>query len=243
MSASSLRYLLMQVRNEDDPMREQEVACFARALGCETGAIATFDLLVATPTHQDIGAADVILFGGSGDYSAADDSPWLQETLDALREIHAAGKPTFASCWGFQALARALGGRCIHDPARAELGTIGLKLTEAGAADPVFGGLPRAFEAQAGHQDHLVELPPDAVLLASSDRVRNQAFTFAGKPIYSTQFHPELRHTDLIARVTQYPEYVQRIAGVPFDVFLRDWCRETPEANGLLRRFVQHVFG
>lgn len=237
------RYLLMQVRNGEDPMRDQEVICFARALGCPPRDIEQFDLLTRIPSRREIAAADAILFGGSGDYSAAGDSRWLLRTLDALREIHDLEKPTFASCWGFQALARALGGRCIHDPSKAELGTIRLRLTAAGRADPVFGRLPPVFDAQAGHQDHVVELPPDAVLLASSDRVENQAFTFAGKPIFCTQFHAELTPSDLAARVKQYPKYVEEIAGVPFNVFLRDWCRETPDVNRLLRYFVQHVFG
>jgi GMP synthase (glutamine-hydrolysing) len=237
------RYLLMQVRNLDDPMRDQEIACFARGLACETSDIARLDLLAAVPTRREVAAADVILFGGSGDYSAAGDSPWLHRTLDALREVHELNKPTFASCWGFQALSRALGGRCIHDPPKAELGTVELHLTPAGKRDPVFGNLPPIFTAQAGHQDHVVDLPPGAVLLASSGRVRNQAFTFAGKPIYCTQFHPELSRCDLAARVRQYPTYVERIAGVPIEEFLRTSCRETPEANGLLHRFVEHVFG
>ena len=34
-----LRYLLLQVRNHDDPMAGHEVECFARALGCETAHI------------------------------------------------------------------------------------------------------------------------------------------------------------------------------------------------------------
>jgi hypothetical protein len=39
-----------------------------------------------------------------------------------------------------------------------------------------------------------------------------------------------------------YPEYVARIARVPFDEFVHS-CRETPEANSLLRRFVTLMFG
>ena len=85
-------------------------------------------------------------------------------------------------------------------------------------------------------------MPPDAVLLASSDRVREQAFRFAGKPIYCTQFHPELDRTALMERVIAYPEYVARIARVPYEEFMAS-CRETPEANSLLRRFVEIVFG
>ena len=46
-----IRYLLLQVRNQDDPMRPQEVGCFARALGCEPTQIRTFDLLDGAPTE------------------------------------------------------------------------------------------------------------------------------------------------------------------------------------------------
>jgi GMP synthase (glutamine-hydrolysing) len=80
------------------------------------------------------------------------------------------------------------------------------------------------------------------VLLASSARVRHQAFRFTGKPIYCTQFHPELDRTAMLERVRAYTEYVERIAGASYDEFVHD-CRETPEANLLLRRFVELVFG
>jgi hypothetical protein len=46
----------------------------------------------------------------------------------------------------------------------------------------------------------------------------------------------------MLERVVAYPEYVARIARVPFDDFIQN-CRETPEANSLLRRFVKLVFG
>jgi len=248
-----LRYLLLQTRNSDDDMRAQEVRCFSRALDCDANDIAVVDFLQRGPTPDDLDAADMVLLGGSGHYSAAAEldgpsepgrprpSSWLERSLDFLRDLHRRAKPTFASCWGFQAMARALGGRCIHDPPYAELGTIELHLTDAGRADPVFGPLPPTFTGQAGHEDHVTELPPDAVLLASSDRVRHQAFRFAGKPIYCTQFHPELNRQAIIERVRAYPEYVERIAAVPHDQFLAT-VRETPEANQLLRRFVRVVF-
>ena len=105
-----------------------------------------------------------------------------------------------------------------------------LQLTDAGRDDPLFGQLPPTFAAQAGHEDHVVELPPDAVLLASSARVPEQAFRFAGQPIYCTQFHPELDRAAMMERVVAYPEYVARIARMPYDEFIHS-CRETPEAN------------
>lgn len=246
-----LRYLLLQTRNTGDPMAAQEVRCFARALGCEISAIQIFDLLSASPSTETLQAADMLLLGGSGHYSVASDpnepgrprphSQWLDRALDTLRRVHRLAKPTFASCWGFQAMARAMGGECVNDLLNAEVGTIELQLTDAGRGDPIFGNLPFNFDAQAGHEDHVIRLPPDAVLLASSSRVAEQAFRFAGRPIYCTQFHPELDCKAMFERVIAYPEYIARIARIPFDDFVNS-MRETPEANLLLQHFVHHFF-
>jgi GMP synthase (glutamine-hydrolysing) len=211
-------------------------------LDCDLSAIDVVDLLGAAVPVSKLHGADMLLLGGSGHYSAAGEGAWLDRALDLMREIHRLARPSFASCWGFQAMARALGGRCVHDLPNAEVGTIEIHLSAAGRDDPLFSTLPSRFAAQAGHEDHVTELPRDAVLLASSPRVREQAFCFAGKPIYCTQFHPELDRTAMIERVLAYPEYVARIARVPFEEFIES-CRDSPEANALLLRFVDLVFG
>ncbi len=236
----SVQYLLLQVRNAHDPMRQQEVRCFARALGCDLSQIRVWDLISGIPSQTLLDSVDVVLLGGSGDYSVAEGGPWLSEALEGMRELYTCDKPTFASCWGFQAMARALGGSVVTDLSRAELGTHLLYVTREGQHDPVFGPLGDAFLAQMGHQDIVVELPPGAVLLASSERVANQAFCFPNKPIYCTQFHPELRRNDLVERLKAYPQYVELIAGTSIAEFA-ETCRDTPEAEALLPRFIQHV--
>ncbi|MEM6656348.1 MAG: type 1 glutamine amidotransferase [Planctomycetota bacterium] len=247
MTPPRLRFLLMQVRDAGDPVIAQEVRCFAETLGCEPSQLTTHSLLEGPPPRALLDANDLVLIGGSGDYSAASpiaagENPWLASAFDALRDLHADAKPTFASCWGFQAFCRALGGDCVRDEAAAELGSIPLNLTNAGRDDPVFGVLPSAFLGHAGHQDRVNRLPPDAVLLASSDRVAEQAVRFADKPIYATQFHPELTRATLIERVEAYPEYVEQIAGVPLPRFA-ETLAETPDANTLISKMVQVVFG
>src|SRR5690606_19487935 len=131
--------------------------------------IAVVDLLNEQPGAAQLEAIDVVLLGGSGHYSVAEETSlaepadeWLKRALDVLRGLHADRKPTFASCWGFQAMARALGGRVIHDGAHAEIGTHHVRLTPAGLSDPVFGPLGETFLGQMGHEDHVVELPPGA---------------------------------------------------------------------------------
>ena len=64
-------------------------------------------------------------------------------------------------------------------------------------------------------------------------------FLLRGRPIYCTQFHPELDRAAMLERVIAYPEYIARIARISFDEFIQN-VRETPEANSLLRRFVEH---
>lgn len=235
------RYLLLQVRDKGDPVIRQEVCCFAEALGCGTDRVTTHDLLGGCPSRPLLDRHDLVLLGGSGDYSAAgpiDDgqNAWLARALDALRQLHSLGKPTFASCWGFQALCRAMGGECVHDSANAELGSVELELTDAGRDDPIFGRLPKVFLGFEGHQDRVTRLPEEAVLLASSHRVAEQALRFRGRPIYATQFHPELTRETLIERLRSYPEYVERIAGVPLHVFTAG-LPEASDSHGLLRRF------
>lgn len=234
------KFLLLQVRNPDDPMREHEVACFARSLVCRPEQIEIFDLLSGVPSVSRLDAVDVVLLGGSGDYSVAEGGQWLPPALEAMRELYDLGKPTFASCWGFQALAKALGGEVVTDISHAEVGSIEVRLTEAGRCDPLFGPLGDRFLAPMGHQDCVVRLPPDAVLLASSAKVENQAFKIADKPIYCTQFHPELNRQGLLDRVRAYPWYVEKITGDSFERFAQQ-LQETPASNQLLARFTRQL--
>lgn len=235
-----IRYLLIQIRNASDPMLLQEVDCFARALGVPTRQIETHDLLSGAASNEQLEAIDAILIGGSGDYSVVQGGPWLPRALTFLRDLVEFGKPMFASCWGFQALSKALGGEVVTDLNRAEVGTLEVTLTPQGSDDVVFGSCGNSFLATMGHQDIVMKLPPGAIHLARSQRVENQAFRIAGKPIYGTQFHPELDLAAFLARVRAYPQYVESIVGIPYEEFERG-CQETPQSNRLLTRFAASI--
>lgn len=237
-----IRFLLLQVRNPDDPMRHHEVRCFSDCFGCPTENIEVFDLLSGAPSARVLAESDVVLLGGSGDYSVARGGPWLPAALDAMVTLYETRKPTFASCWGFQALARALGGEVVTDHALAEVGTIWLELTPEGEADPVFGPLGRRFQVQIGHEDIVTALPPQATLLASSERVANEAFRLEGAPIYATQFHPEIGRQGLIDRLKSYPSYLP-LAGAATVEELEAITPETPHTVGILTRFLDVALG
>jgi len=232
-------FLLLQVRDPHDTMLVQEVNCFAESLQCDSGQITVFDLLSGCPSADYFSKFDVVLLGGSGDYSVAEGGEWMPPALRAMRELYDLGIPTFASCWGFQAMAAALGGEVVTDLARAELGTVEVFLTDEGKSDPLFGCLEESFLAPMGHQDCVVALPPNAIRMAFSDKVENQAFRIRDKPIYGTQFHPELNRTSLIQRVKAYPQYVESITGDPLDAFVEK-CQST-DLQKLLLQFARSV--
>lgn len=236
----ALRYLLLQVREPHDAMRDQEVRCFARALDCEPAQIQVLDLIRHAPSRGDLDGVDIVLLGGSGDYSVVTGGAWLHRALDAVAGLHEIKKPTFASCWGFQAMARALGGTVVTDLERAELGTFEVHLTDLGKHDPVLGSLESPFLAHEGHQDIVTALPAEAELLATTNGGIYQAFRLLDAPIYCTQFHPELDRHAYLERIRQYPEYLENLLGISIELFASR-CQETPVANQILRRFVQFV--
>ena len=240
MTPSSKRFLLLQVREPGDPMAANEASAFRRALGLEADRLEVFDLLADAPGLSRLRSADAVLIGGSGDHSVVRGGPWLAGAMGAMELLYEHSIPTFASCWGFQGLAMALGGRVVTDHARAEVGVLPLDLTDAGRRDPVFGPIGSGFPVVIGHEDIVDELPPGAVSLASSSMIENEALKFVGKPIYATQFHPELIKADLIQRIAAYPPYLP-LTGARSLEELRATMPETPGAAGLLRRFVEEV--
>lgn len=234
-------FVLLQIRNPDDPMRQHEVEAFARVLQVAPESVRVIDLLTTSLTPAHLTQGDVFLLGGAGEYSAAGEGEWLDRALDSLRLIHATRKPTFASCWGFQAMARAMGGKVIHDIARMEVGTHRLYLTDAGTHDPIFSPLAPSFLGQMGHEDHVVELPANTTLLAYSDKVSHQAYCFTDAPIYCTQFHPELNREDLQQRLEAYPDYMLKVAKI-LKAHSATWVQDTTPSEGILRRFVERYF-
>lgn len=222
-------------------MREHEIGCFERCFACDPAQIRIFDLLSGAPSPALIDEVDVVLLGGSGDYSVVRGGPWLPGALDAMKGLVETAKPTFASCWGFQALARAMGGEVVTDRTRAEVGATRMSLTDAGADDPVFGPLGDRFLAIAGHEDHVVSLPEGAVLLATSEQSENQAFRFEGKPIYATQFHPELDREGFLDRMRRYPSYVP-LTGAASLEDLSATMPDTSHTTGVLERFLAVAF-
>lgn len=198
------KILLLQARNLDDPMINHEIRCFRERIPREY-EISNHNLVVGPWDDSILDDFQAVMVGGSGDYGAADNThSWFEPSLGVLRTVVERDLPLFCSCWGHEALAVALGGTVEIDNDGYELGVLELDLTEGGAADPLFGTLPDRFRAPLGHSEQVTKLPPGAVLLASTDRCRVQAYRVGEKPVYSCQFHPELSSERLWERVDAY---------------------------------------
>ncbi len=239
MVPKSFKMLLLQARNDDDPMRGQEHECFAQRSGLELEQVVCHDLLAGAPSKSEFKKYDVISVGGSGDYYVSKGNlPHFEGFMDCLREIVVEGQPTFSSCYGFQAMARALGGEVIFDPENTEVGTYELELTAAGKEDPLFGNLPQKFMAQLGHKDRVVTLPDGFEHLAQSPLCPLQAFKVKDKPIWAAQFHPELDHLTNKHRFTYYIDgYINSMPGATKENVLSRFV-PSPESSDLLKSFV-----
>lgn len=229
------RILLLQARLPDDPVRREEVESFAERADLPVSAFEPWDLLAGPPSLAHARRCDALMVGGSGDFSVSrGDLPALDRLLDFLAEWSEAGVPTFASCFGFQCLVAALGGEVVHDPDATEVGTFDLNLTEAGRRDELFGELPQRFAAQLGRKDRAARLPDGVPNLVRSERCPFQALRLPGRPVWATQFHPEL---DRAANLARFERYGAGYGGR----FRAPELRESPQASRLLRLFVARV--
>lgn len=232
MPDADLRFRLLQAREPDEVIGPEEHAAFVARLGCRPEQVVAFDLLHDTIELDTVtDGVDAVLVGGSGRFGVNSEVPWMQPFIDVMGALADQQFPTFASCFGFQALIMAMGTPVQPDPDRSEVGTFPVQLTPDGLADPVFGGIPGTFEAQFGHKDSAAALPEGAVHLARSERCPVQAIR-VGARVYATQFHPELRMPDNRLR---YERYLALYGGADVRFMPSD------EVCALLPRFVDHV--
>ncbi len=238
-----LKILLLQARHVDDLARQEERQSFADRAGLDLEQIVPFDLLENTPTLADIRRYDALMVGGSGAYSVSQKNlPNQHGVMEVLAEVVDTGHPTFASCFGFHLLVEALNGEISYSPECMEVGAFELTISEDGRADELFGYLPDTFMAQLGHKDRAAHLPRGVLNLASSERAPYQALRVPGKPIWATQFHPELTVEDNVLRFSRYKQVYAELYSPPELKALVDGFVASPETEELIPRFLQLVF-
>jgi GMP synthase (glutamine-hydrolysing) len=146
--------------------------------------------------------AAVILSGGPASVYAPG-APALDPALVT------AGVPVLGICYGFQAMARALGGVVAHT-GTSEYGAT--PLTVISGESTLFHGLPREQSVWMSHGDSVAEAPSGFAVTARSGRAPIAAFEDTGRRLAGVQFHPEVLHSEHGQAVLEH--FLYEVAGI-----------------------------
>ncbi|MDN5559168.1 MAG: glutamine-hydrolyzing GMP synthase [Ruaniaceae bacterium] len=129
--------------------------------------------------------AAIVLSGGPASVYS-DGAPAVE------RELFLSGVPVLGICYGFQAMAHALGGTVARTETR-EYGSTAVEITSGGA---LLEGTPAAQTVWMSHGDAVTAAPEGFEVLASSAGAPVAAFEDTARRLYGVQWHPEVLHTE-----------------------------------------------
>ena len=126
-----------------------------------------------------------------------------------------AGVPVLGLCYGFQAMARALGGT-VEQTGNREYGHTKVSV-EPGrdSGGGLLAGLPDQIAAWMSHGDAVTRLPEGIAATASSAGAPVAAFEDPQRRLYGVQWHPEVHHSEYGQQVIR--NFVHSCAGLPGD--------------------------
>jgi GMP synthase (glutamine-hydrolysing) len=146
--------------------------------------------------------AAIILSGGPS-------SVYAEGAPHVAAELFRAGVPTFGICYGFQAMARALGG-VVDKTGTREYG--GTALTLAQNASTLFAGTPDAQSVWMSHGDSVVAAPEGFRVSAHTAGTPVAAFEDDERRLYGVQHHPEVLHSEYGQRMLE--NFLYNAAGI-----------------------------
>ncbi|NYE95181.1 GMP synthase (glutamine-hydrolyzing) [Psychromicrobium silvestre] len=129
--------------------------------------------------------AAIILSGGPS-------SVYAEGAPSVGAELFEAGVPVFGICYGFQAMARALGGTVAQTGLR-EYGAT--DATSTGVSHSILAGTPEQQNVWMSHGDSVQEAPAGFEVLASTAGAPVAAFANPEKCLFGVQWHPEVKHS------------------------------------------------
>src|SRR6476619_173046 len=121
--------------------------------------------------------------------------------------LFTAGTPVFGMCYGFQLMARGLGGEVAHTGDREE----GRTPVSVSAAGPLLADLPAVHTVWMSHGDSVTAAPEGFTVLASTEVTPVAAFENVERGLAGVQWHPEVMHTQHGQQVLEH--FLLRIAG------------------------------
>lgn len=199
----------------------------------------------ALPRLEEIDAA--IITGSPASVTKRD--KWANELAAWTRDAVQANLHILGVCYGHQLLAHAMDGVVEKNPNGYEAGTISVQINDEGLVDPLLGAVARGVQTisfHSTHEDAVVELPPGARLLASTETTPVQAFAI-GEHAWGVQFHPEFSEEVMKLYVQGRTAVIKANAerrGKDPDIEARrvaDSVRPTPHGPLFLRRFITEL--
>jgi GMP synthase (glutamine-hydrolysing) len=147
--------------------------------------------------------AAVILSGGpSSVYEPG--SPALDPGILQL------GIPVLGICYGFQVMAKQLGGE-VEKTGQREYGATDVSVAAQGGT--LLAGQPASQTAWMSHGDSVTAAPEGFEVLASSASTPVAAFASDERKLYGVQWHPEVKHSEYGQRVLE--NFLHNAAGIP----------------------------
>ena len=146
--------------------------------------------------------AAIVLSGGPSSVYA-EGAPYVDATL------FDAGVPVFGICYGFQAMAQALGGT-VERTGLSEYGGTPLDVVDEGSA--LFAGLPSRQSVWMSHGDSVTAAPAGFAVTATSAGAPVAAMESVGQRLAGVQFHPEVMHSEHGQRVLE--RFLHDVAGL-----------------------------
>ncbi len=134
-----------------------------------------------------------------------------------------AGIPVLGLCYGFQAMALALGGEVAPDGTR-EYGRTELAVRGGVLHD----GLPARHPVWMSHGDSVVRAPDGFAVTASSARAAVAAFEDPARRLAGVQYHPEVGHSPHGQQVLE--RFLHEVAAIPADWTTASIIDDTVEA-------------
>ena len=134
---------------------------------------------------REMNASALILSGGPASVYA-EDAPSIDPAIFDL------GLPVLGFCYGHQITAVTLGGKVGH----SEVGEYGRATITRTAGAKLFNSTPMEQTVWMSHRDAVSEVPEGFTVTASTDVCPVAAMECPERKIFTTQFHPEVKHSE-----------------------------------------------
>ncbi len=134
---------------------------------------------------REMNASALILSGGPASVYA-EDAPTIDPAIFDL------GLPVLGFCYGHQITAVTLGGKVGH----SEVGEYGRATITRTAGAKLFNSTPMQQTVWMSHRDAVSEVPEGFTVTASTDVCPVAAMECVERKIFTTQFHPEVKHSE-----------------------------------------------